>query len=67
MIYDVMIIIVFTEISDGLMLKPREREAWLAVLCWEQEARWMCLVDWLREAVMDEIPGWAGRGWETVY
>ena len=60
MIYDVMIIIVFTEIS-----REREREAWPARLCWEQEARWMCLVDWLREAVMDEIPGWADTGWET--
>ena len=25
----------------------------------------MCLVDWLREAVMDEIPGWADSGGET--
>ena len=35
MIYDVMIVIVFTEISDLLMLEPRERErglAWPALL-----------------------------------
>ena len=31
----------------------------------QEEARWMCLLDWLREAVMDEIPGWAGTDWET--
>ena len=32
----------------------------------QEEARWMCLLDWLREAVMDEIPGWALTAGETV-
>ena len=37
----------------------------LSSLCWEQQARWICLVDRSGEAVMDEIPGWPHAGEET--
>ena len=37
----------------------------LSSLCWEQQARWICLLDRSGEAVMDEIPGWPHAGEET--